>query len=632
NAIAGAIEYRKFVAAREPLDGAEVRVEALVIPGDMSGDARDALEAERLLAIIAHERSIDPQRRIAVLVRARKHLDALVAQIRRRQPELSFLAVEIERLAARQTVQDLLALTRALHHRADRVNWLAILRAPWCGLCLADLYALTAHDHAATVWQLMNDDAVVARLSTDGQQRLLHVRAVLTEAFAHQGRARLRRWVEGVWLKLGGAACLGGTADIADAQAFLDLLDELDAAGRFNPDRLDRELADLYAAPDALADGSLQFMTIHKSKGLEFDTVILPGLHRKGPSDDHELMLWEEVALEGLDEQLVAAPFSQRGRSGWPTPYEYLRLLERERSTNEKTRVLYVAVTRAIRRLYLVGVARRNAEGDPVASAGSFLDLLWGSVAGDFTAVAECASLPVTVAASPEAAFVPKLVRVGTPAVCGILQNSSADVPGMTMRSAMPDADTGEGDDAAVDSLAASIGTLLHRYLEMLSGSDLTAWDAAHIVSLQSAMRFWLMRQGHTAAAAKEGASRVTAALETTLASTIGRWLLMPHEDSAAELALSNVVHAHGSDKIANHVVDRCFIEAGQRWIVDYKTARLDDIAGDEVVWRANAERYREQLERYAGLFADEGLPLRLGIYYAMHGRLIELPFHAGQD
>ena len=142
-------------------------------------------------------------------------------------------------------------------------------------------------------------------------------------------------------------------------------------------------------------------MTIHKSKGLEFDTVILPGLHRKGPSDDHELMLWEEVALEGLDEQLVAAPFSQRGRSGWPTPYEYLRLLERERSTNEKTRVLYVAVTRAIRRLYLVGVARRNAEGDPVASAGSFLDLLWGSVAGDFTAVAECASLPVTVAASP---------------------------------------------------------------------------------------------------------------------------------------------------------------------------------------------------------------------------------------
>ena len=41
-------------------------------------------------------------RRIAVLVRARNHLDALVAEIRRSGPELRFQAVEIERLAGRQ--------------------------------------------------------------------------------------------------------------------------------------------------------------------------------------------------------------------------------------------------------------------------------------------------------------------------------------------------------------------------------------------------------------------------------------------------------------------------------------------------------------------------------------------------
>jgi ATP-dependent helicase/nuclease subunit A len=71
---------------------------------------------------------------IAVLVRARSHLAALVAAIRRHPAGWRHTAVEIEPLAGRQAVQDLISLTRALHHRGDRLHWLAILRAPWCGL------------------------------------------------------------------------------------------------------------------------------------------------------------------------------------------------------------------------------------------------------------------------------------------------------------------------------------------------------------------------------------------------------------------------------------------------------------------------------------------------------------------
>ena len=638
----GAIRYRPFVATRASFDATNegVFVHPIVVEREASAEEAGRREAQRILAIVAAVRGQsqrDPARQIAVLVRARSHLDALVALIRREQPELRFAAVEIEGLAARQPVQDLLALTRALHHRADRVHWLAILRAPWCGLTLADLHALAADEQAATetaaatMWQLMNDEQRAARLSADGQRRLAHLRAVLAEAFAQQGRARLRRWVEGVWLQLGGAACLQGPAEIADVQAYLDLLDRLDqraAAGRFRLDRLEQDVAALYAAPDAQADGTLQFMTIHKAKGLEFDTVILPGLQRKGRGDDHELMLWEEVALEGLSEHLVAAPLRKRGivgsngklgnASAAPTPYDYLRLLEQERSAHENARVLYVAATRASRSLHLVGVAKTDAEGAAVAPPGSFLDLLWDSLAGDFNAAAGTqAGMDASAAgvAHDASRFVPKLVRVVVPAVAEILQAS----PAQPLPALLTETAEASGEEAA-DPLAASVGTLVHAYLEMIARGGAEAWNSQRLRALLPAMALWLAQRGHAAAAARQGAARAETALQATLASEAGRWVLQSRAGGAAELAVARL-EGEGGGNVSTHIVDRSFVEDGQRWIIDYKTARL----ADDAALPAHAERHRAQLERYARLFANEGLPLRLAIFYAAHGKLVEL-------
>ncbi|MBI3525096.1 MAG: UvrD-helicase domain-containing protein [Betaproteobacteria bacterium] len=659
----GAIRYRPFVATRPPLDADEgVRVhpiyapEGSVIGRETAAEDAEAREAQRILEIISEVRSHHPARQIAVLVRARSHLDALVALIRqqhprdkngRQQPALRFAALEIEGLAARQPVQDLLALTRALLHRADRVHWLAILRAPWCGLTLADLHALAADDQAATLWQLINDAARVQKLSADGQQRLAHLRTVLEVAFAQQGRARLRRWVEGVWLQLGGAACLQGPAEIADAQAYLDLLDQLDSAGRFRLDRLEQDVAALYAAPDAQADGTLQFMTIHKAKGLEFDTVILPGLQRKGRSDDHELMLWEEVALEGLDEHLVAAPLRKRVRGNFgddaPTPYDYLRLLEQERSAHEDARVLYVAATRAIRSLHLVGVAKINTEGEAVKPTGTFLDLLWDSVAGDFNAAAcgmqadthaSAAGVASAGAARDASRFVPKLLRVVAPAVAEVLQRSPALAPvagsGVQAQTSYAAESAAQAGEETADPLAASVGTLVHAYLEMIARDGIETWSSQRLGTLQAAMTLWLTQRGHSNAEAKQGAASAAAALQTTLASEAGRWVLQARPGGAAELAVAqrdteggreHPKPNDGRQHISTHIVDRSFVEDGQRWIIDYKTTQVEDAAALPV----HAERYRPQLERYARLFAEEGLPLRLAIFYAAHGQLVEL-------
>ena len=111
------------------------------------------------------------------MVRARSTLSALVTELRRIGKERPYQAVEIEALSDRQAIQDLAALTRALYHRADRVNWLAILRAPWCGLLLEDLHRLAADDHKSTIWALMQDDTRIDTLTADGQQRTISARA-----------------------------------------------------------------------------------------------------------------------------------------------------------------------------------------------------------------------------------------------------------------------------------------------------------------------------------------------------------------------------------------------------------------------------------------------------------------------
>lgn len=607
----GAISYRRFAATRDPMEDEGVLVHPLVSTNGAGADGLAQLEARHVADLVEQERCAYPGRTIAVLVRARNHLEALVAEIRRNRPDLKFQAVEIECLGDRQSVQDVMALTRAMLHRADRVHWLAILRAPWCGLTLTDLHALAADDHVSTLWRLMQDEARVARLSEDGQRRLGHVRKVLEESFAHQGRQPMRRWVESAWLRLGGPECLWAAGDVRDVQAYFDLIEKLDMTGAFDPDQLEQALAELYAAPDAEADGSLQFMTLHKSKGLEFDTVILPGLHRQPRNADSPLLLWEEVKIDDDAPQLVAAPWLPHHlRDGMPTPYDYLRGLECERSVNEAARVLYVGATRAIRRLHLVGAICLDAKDGVKPPTGSFLELLWETVGGAFLQAAEMPRAPLE--SIDNADFAPQLIRLPAPHIPPLLVAEGGMAQGDNPRDLIRNRTQG--------SLDASCGTLAHLYMEMIARDGIECWSRERLFQLQPAMQAWLHRQGHGSDEADRGAVTIVRHLVTTLESEQGRWVLQPRTGAESEYALSTAEE----QKIATHVMDRTFVENGQRWIVDYKSAWLGESA-DDTTLRAFAEQYRNQLERYAGLFQDEALVIRKAVFFLAHGRLVEL-------
>ena len=280
---------------------------------------------------------------IAILVRARAHLDRVLPALR--AAGIAYAAVDLDALAERQAIVDLASLAHALVQPADRLAWLAVLRAPWCGLALADLFAVAAAADAhptGSIAALVDAPDAVAGMTRDGAARLAAIARVLHPALDARGRAPIAARVRGAWLALGGPATLDEVIDIDAAERFFALLAAHEVAGDV-PDwaTFRAALGELYAAPADEAVARVQVMTLHRAKGLQFDTVILPGLARGTGNHDAELL-----RLRLRERGPLLAPSRPRGGDMDPV-YAYLGLLAADEDRAELGRLLYVGCTRA---------------------------------------------------------------------------------------------------------------------------------------------------------------------------------------------------------------------------------------------------------------------------------------------
>jgi ATP-dependent exoDNAse (exonuclease V) beta subunit len=620
---AGSVPYTPSTAARSALPGAAVTVHPF-----FNGDY--AAEAAKVTEIAAQARRENGDAIVAILVRNRGHLRGIVPQLK--AAGLRFRAIEIEELGHRPVVQDLLALTCALSHPADRLAWLAVLRAPWCGLTLSDLDALVGGDAERTVWELMNDEARVAALSADGRARLERVRAVLEACLDERCRGSLRERVAGAWFALSGPACVEDTTDLEDAEIYFEYLGSHEEAGEIADRAAFADgLSDLYALPDLQADERLEIMTIHKAKGLEFDMVIVPGLGRAPRSDDARLFLWleqpntyiplppgEREAKRARGEaSLLLAPIQEAGAEDDPI-YRWLMKVEAEKERLEAGRLLYVAATRAKERLHLLGAVRLAADDDGVPQVRApgtrtLLNPLWPAVKTVFDeAAARLAESSRTPAAegAEENAIDQTLRRIASG------WQAPTPPPGVAWTPPAESARVrGEIEFSWVGETARHVGTVVHRWLQRIADDGLAGWDAKRVRALRQVFENELVASGSPADTVKQAAARVAAILERTLADERGRRLLGHHAAAQSELRLTGV----GQDGIVNIVVDRTFIdEGGTRWIVDYKTGTHEGADMDAFLDREQ-ERYRGQLEQYAALMRGvDDRPIRLGLYFPL--------------
>ncbi len=651
NITIGAVSYTKSIATRGLLAGPAVRVHPF-----FNND--HAAEAMKVAEIVMQARCDDPAATTAILVRNRSHLHEIIPRLK--EAGLRFRAIEIEGLGHRPVVQDLLALTRALAHPADRLAWLALLRAPWCGLTLEDIHAvISAHidsvpndtdeayvvdrevvdrevkgarGNSRTAWELLNDDARMARLSIDGRTRLLRVREVLKHCMDNRCRQSLRATVEAAWLALGGPGCIEGATDLEDAAVYLDYLEAHGEAGSIpRLAALEEGLARLYALPDLEADDTLQIMTIHKAKGLEFDCVIVPGLGRSSRSNDKKLFMWMEHPRgilfagernEGSD--LLLAPIQETGTVA-DRIYSWLEKLNGEKERFEDERLLYVAATRAKARLHLLGSTGLVCGHDGVfelkpPAVKTLLSKIWPVVKCAYTEVAARAMSPII----PFITDGEENGRQEKYSIDQLLRRLVSDwvlpaPPPPVQWSAQQHITPAQGDIeySWAGETARRIGSIVHRWLQRIAEDGVKNWSVARIQVLRDAFRYQLVACGmdYNDSDTDVAVRRVITALTHAVSDTRGQWLLGLQQEVRNEFRMTTVI---GGEHV-NLVIDRTFCdENGQRWVVDYKTSSHEG-ADVEGFLNREQERYRFQLDRYAAFMRlIDRRPVRRGLYFPL--------------
>ena len=612
--------FPSVLSARDdPASGSVSYSEALAVP-DLGGIGEcvvhplfgnDKVEEGRAgCRIIADTLRDYPDDDIAVLVRGRNQLPQLLTALR--HAGIDYQAIEIDKLTDLPEIIEVLALTRAAVHPGDRIAWLGLLRAPWTGLDWADLHALVSDDPHSTVLELLQDESRLDALSASGQKTIRWALPALAKLSAPRLSTSLRDLVEDCWLALGGPALLANSYAVDNVYRYFDVLAKHELHGSLNDVAALESLLDLERV-STNGDARVQIMTMHKAKGLEFEHVLLYGLGRLPGRSSRSVLSWFDIPGEHGEERKIISPVGPRVEIENDPVHRFIELTDSAKGMHEQARLLYVACTRARKRLHLLGHTPATPDGYKPPAKNSLLRMLWPALENEFADVFD----PQAVASDGDDVpwLLPTLRRFETPWEAPQV----AALPGV--EPTLPEVDQADeevefywvGTDARI------AGTVVHRWLQVLAERRIGI-DATDVAGQRRVTGRWLREMGIGDKQQAGIADRVQSALDGIRGDEKGRWIL--EGDGYAELALTG----QHDGAIESVILDRVRIDVdGTHWIIDYKTSTHEG-GNLQGFLSAEVDRYTPQLKKYAALYGEyANKQPRCALYFPLLREFVEI-------
>jgi ATP-dependent exoDNAse (exonuclease V) beta subunit len=615
-------------------------------------------EANKIVELIKHAQLENAKQKIAILVRKRSQVNEISRALS--EHNIVYHATDINRLNTDMSIIDLRSLTRALLYPNDRLAWFSILRAPWCGLDMYDLYYIgqynIQHKHATLLTTLTDlittqlkiltkeyeGDTASISLSSEGLTILNRFVKIISQVMAKQGRCNLTEWVEGAWLQLGGGALLKDLNEHPKITTFFALLEKYQQGYSLaHWPTFDAAISNLYAKSSINKNSNIppiEIMTIHKSKGLEFDTVIIPGLDLNSAKDKQELIVWQEWLDKDQQSRVLISPVHAVGneKDNRDSVYDYIRNHKKQMQALESDRLFYVGCTRAIRHLYLLAQQtlpnnKTEDQIDLLTSVTSVIksNTLLGKIWPDLKDSANIINIDNKDDKNLESALLKD--SQNSLSSSGVIARLTPDWnnPEYPVSDLLEDyrlnhyaeslaSDNRARPDALLQRYARYFGNVLHSALQEITETDYTQWSLQRINEQRLFWQLRLEKMGTPNTLALEKSHQICKIVEKILKSDRGQWILdNRHKHSACELSLWT---ESSNDEIKEYIIDRTFIDnkTNMRWIIDYKSSQpntnqtLDNFISEQ------ENLYKKQLMAYKKLFDALENPINCALYFPL--------------
>ncbi len=280
----------------------------------------------------------------------------------------------------RQEVRDLMNFLKIIDNPNREIEWIGVLRSPFCGLSDKDLFLLSKNGNKIS--QVAKCQKMIEGLDEKAKGRLLSFLRVFQSLSKDRDRKEISALISEMLSKTGYRQLMvtHPYGDLIQAN-----LNKLLLIARQYEKNSYASLAGFIKYIDQMEQNAVregmdeipgqhdrvQLMSIHQSKGLEFPVVILPDVGRQLINYTNFPAIFFDTEL-GLGLK-VKDPLTNKSIK--TSLFNTILEVEKQREIAERKRLLYVAVTRAREYLFISG-SSKDFKIDEIDSGRNWLDWL----------------------------------------------------------------------------------------------------------------------------------------------------------------------------------------------------------------------------------------------------------------